>query len=199
MASSISPLQSTIHVVLSDLDRNLLSRCLDGADGAWEQFVDRYIALITHVVSSVGRTRLGQIPDQWRDDIVAEVLLAIVDNDFAVLRKFRGQSSLGTYLVVIARRVAVRKLAKMRRGPNQRLPIEPATPAGPNAAAMQIENSEEVQAILTRLPEPEATAIRLFHLEHRSYSDIGQAMGLPENSIGPLLSKARERMRGLRN
>ena len=91
----------------------------------------------------------------------------------------------------------VRKL--VNAPPNQRLPLEPASPAAPDAGALQIENSEEVQAILTRLPEPEATAIRLFHLEHRSYSDIGQAMGLPENSIGPLLSKARDRMRALRS
>jgi len=183
-------------VVLSDLDRSLLSRCLSGTAGAWEQFIDRYLPLITHVVTSAGNTRLGAIPEPWRDDIVAEVLLAIIDNDYAVLRQFRGQSSLGTYLVVVARRVAVRKLSKMRLASTKELACEPASP---NGDAMQLENSEEVQSMLTQMPETEATAIRMFHLEHRSYSDIGQHMGLPENSVGPLLSKARDRMRSMRS
>lgn len=182
-------------MVLSDLDRSLLARCLLGTAGAWEQFIERYLPLITHVVTSAGNTRLGAIPEQWRDDIVAEVLLAIIDNDYAVLRQFRGQSSLGTYLVVVARRVAVRKLSKMRLASTKELANEPATP---NADSLRLEDSEEVQAILTQLPDSEATALRLFHLEHRSYSDIGQHMGLPENSIGPLLSKARDRMRRMR-
>ena len=182
-------------VVLSDLDRSLLSRCLSGTDGAWEDFVDRYLALITHVVSSTGKLRLGNIPDQWRDDIVAEVLLTLVDNDFAVLKQFRGQSSLGTYLVVVTRRIAARKLSRMRRAPTKQLAQEPADQ---HPQPLELENSEEVQMLLQQMPESEATAIRMFHLEHRSYSDIGQHMGLPENSVGPLLSKARERMRSIR-
>lgn len=191
-----SPHQSVYRVVLSDLDRNLLSRCLAGADGAWEQFIDRYIALITHVVSSAGSIRLGQMPGPWRDDIVAEVLLTLVDNDFAVLRRFRGQSSLGSYLVVVARRVAARKLGKLRRSPSQPLVAEPASST---AETLELENTDEVHSMLTQMPESEATAIRMFHLEHRSYRDISQHMGLPENSVGPLLSRARDRMRGLRS
>ena len=81
-------------VVLSDIDRRLLNRCVEGAPGAWEDFVDRFIALITHVVSTTAELRLGHVPDQTRDDVVAEVFLKLVDKDFAILRRFRGQSSL---------------------------------------------------------------------------------------------------------
>lgn len=178
-------------MVLSDLDRNLLTLCLAGKDGAWEQFVDRYLALITHVVTSAGRTRMGAMPSQWRDDLVAEVLLCLVENDFAVLRQFRGQSSLGTYLVVVARRVAVRKLMKMRKGATKRLIAEVVDDDEP----MAIEDTELVKQMLSQMPEPEATAIRMFHLEHKTYGDIGQTIGMPENSVGPLLSRARRRMR----
>ncbi len=187
-------------VVLSDLDRNLLTRCLSGADGAWEDFVDRYIALITHVVTSTAKIRLGEMPDHLRDDLVAEVLLTLIENDFAVLRRFRGQSSFGTYLVVVTRRIAVRKLSSLvrSRSMSPKSAGEAAEQQQPGDAELQVENSEEVQSLLAKLPESEATAIRMFHLEHRSYGDIGTHMGIPENSVGPLLSKARERMRGLR-
>ena len=70
---------------------------------------------------------------------------------------------------------------------------------GVSSEAWQVENVEEVQSLLANLPSQEATAIRMFHLEHRSYSEIGTHFGIPENSVGPLLSRARDRMRELRS
>ncbi len=211
-------------MVLSDIDRDLLARCLVGIEGAWESFVDRYLPLISHVVSSTAKSRIGGLPDEIRDDLIAEIFLELVDNDFAALRRFRGQSSLGTYLVVVSRRISVRKLAKMRRVPKSQTPPSPIaipsavrtpvangipdansipqpdpSPNGTSQAEWQLENVEEVQSLLAHLPNEEATAIRMFHLEHRSYSDIGTHFGIPENSVGPLLSRARDRMRGLRS
>lgn len=201
-------------MVLSDLDRDLLARCLQGTDGAWEDFVDRYLPLIAHVVNSIAKARMGNLPDEMRADLTAEILLGLVDKDFAILRRFRGQSSLGTYLVVVSRRIAVRKLSKMRRVPKQAeaqatTPLAQATSSSNDGhqststntlspEAWHMENVEEVDNLLAHMPSEEATAIRMFHLEHRSYSDIGTHFGIPENSVGPLLSRARDRMRGMR-
>lgn len=185
-------------MVLSDLDRTLLNRCLAGADGAWQDFLDRYLALLVHVVNSTARLRFEKLPDQWRDDLVAEVLLVLVDKDFEVLRQFQGQSSLGTYLVVIARRVAARKIAKMRRL-NFKSVQATSEPASTEDIASILERAEHVQELLGKLPEREAQAIRLFHLEHRSYAEIGTHLGIPENTVGPLLSRARTQMKTLSN
>lgn len=191
-------------MVLSELDRDLLARCLNGTQGAWESFVDRYLPLISHVVTSTAGNRLGGLPVDVRDDLVAEILLSLVDQDFAILRRFRGQSSLGTYLVVVSRRIAVRKLAKMRRVPKAPVTASPEAPSSNSANGVsqeqwEIENVEEVQSMLAKMPAEEAAAIRMFHLEQKSYSDIGTHFGIPENSVGPLLSRARERMRSFRS
>ena len=61
----------------------MIARCLNGTEGAWEEFVDCYLALITHVVTSTARSRLGEIPGEWRDDFGAEVTVQLVGNDFA--------------------------------------------------------------------------------------------------------------------
>ncbi len=213
-----------MSVVLSDLDRDLLARCLSNTPGAWEDFVDRYLPLISHVVNATSKVRIGGLPDPVRDDLVAEIMLGLVDQDYAVLRRFRGQSSLGTYLVVVSRRIAVRKLAKMRRVRRTTTSLDAAGAAvagttasgstalrvdaahtslssadGVSAEVWQMENVEEVQTLLANLPSQEATAIRMFHLENRSYSEIGSHFGIPENSVGPLLSRARDRMRELRS
>ncbi len=185
-------------MVLSDLDRTLLNRCLARAEGAWEDFLDRYLPLIVHVVNSTAKLRFDRLPDQWRDDVVAEVLLTIVDKNFDVLRQFQGQSSLGTYLVVIARRVAARKISKMRRLNNSASStVIAAEPTNDQEVSELFEHTEQVYQLLGKLPTSEAEVIRMFHLEHRSYAEISSHMGIPENTVGPLLSRARNHMKSL--
>ena len=41
----------------------------------------------------------------------------------------------------------------------------------------------------------EAQVVRMYHLEGKSYQEISSAVGMPENSVGPILSRAREKMR----
>jgi RNA polymerase sigma-70 factor (ECF subfamily) len=184
-------------VVLSNLDRDLLNRCLSGTPDAWEDFVDRFLGLITYVVSEVAHSRGLDLAGAARDDVVADVFLALVDHDFRTLRRFRGQSSLGTYLVVVARRIAVRKLTEIqRRRQSTGLVAEPASPAANDEHLAA--DREEVQVLLAQLPSSEATAVRMFHLEERSYREIGLQIGIPENSVGPLLSQARAKLRQMR-
>jgi RNA polymerase sigma-70 factor, ECF subfamily len=185
-------------VVLSTSDRDLLHRCLEGTPEAWEAFVDRFLALVVHVVESTAGARAIELNEAARDDIVADVFLTLVDQDFRTLRRFREQSSLGTYLVVVARRMAIRKLGQLQRG----RAVQAAAAAEPqptsDSVEFDIENTEEVHALLARLPDSEATAVRMYHLEERSYREIGAQIGIPVNSVGPLLSQARAKLRTLR-
>ncbi len=185
-------------VVLSNIDRDLLNRCLQGTAEAWEDFVDRFVGLITYVVAEIASSRGMHLTAEQRDDVVSDVFLALVDQDFRTLRKFRGQSSLGTYLVVIARRIAVRKLAELQRKGHAQ-PLTSQVPVSDDRMERTSISKEEVQSLLSQLPNSEATAIRMFHLEERSYREIGTHIGIPENSVGPLLSQARERMRAMRS
>ncbi len=41
----------------------------------------------------------------------------------------------------------------------------------------------------------EAEVVRLYHLEGKTYREISSAIGIPENSIGPTLNRARAKMR----
>lgn len=191
--------QLSYIVVLSVLDRSLLNRCIENAPGGWEDFVDRFIALISHVVVSTAGLRLGRISEQSRDDIVAEVFLRLIENDFAILRRFRGQSSLGTYLVVVTRRIAIRKLSQYRRAASVARSLVSEPISSDENGQLEVENTEEVQALLAKMPTNEATVIRMYHLEERSYKEISSHVGIPENSVGPLLSKARSRLKTMRD
>ena len=93
---------------LSEVDRQLLQRCLDRAPRAWQDFVDRFLGLVVHVCNHTADSRSIKLDKASRDDLVSEVFLVIVANDFGVLRRFRRNCSLATYLTVISRRVIVR-------------------------------------------------------------------------------------------
>ncbi len=180
---------------LSEVDRQLLQRCLDRAPRAWQDFVDRFLGLVIHVANHTAEARGVSLDDATRDDLVAEVFMTVVANDFGVLRRFRRNCSLATYLTVISRRVIVRRLFANERAALGGAGGLSAAVAREEAPPRRIENHEEVQKLLTRLDPQEASVVRMYHLEGKSYAEISQAVGMTENSIGPVLSRARSKMR----
>jgi RNA polymerase sigma-70 factor (ECF subfamily) len=184
-------------VVLSEIDRNLLQRCLERRPRSWEDFVDRFLGLVIHVISHTAQSRSVRINREDSEDLASEVFLAIVNDDFAVLRRFRGESSLATYLTVIARRVVVRELLQRKTASSLRdIAESSAGQSRPGDGVEQrMQNSDEVNKLLNRLDGPEADVVRLFHLEGKSYREISDRTGMPENSIGPTLTRARNKMR----
>lgn len=188
---------------LSDVDRLLLQRCLDREPRAWQNFVDRFVGLVVHVVHRTTAGRGISIDESTRDDYVAEVFLVLIRHDFAVLRRFRRHCSLATYLTVIARRVVVRRLQQTQRDTVVDGSREPARAAAVDRVAdsapteiQRIENADEVEHLLARLDSREANVVRMYHLEGKSYHEISQAVGINENTIGSLLHRARQKMNG---
>lgn len=184
-------------MVLSEIDRHLLERCLDRKPRAWEDFVDRFSGLVIHVINHTARSRSLRMTPELRDDLCSEVFLALLKDDFAALRRFRGQCSLASYLCVIARRIVVKALLQ-RMGEPERLE-KPGVPPPKGLVAWpeeeRINNREEVEKLLSLLEGNEATVVRMFHLEGRSYQEISEATGIPVNSIGPILNRARGKLR----
>jgi RNA polymerase sigma-70 factor (ECF subfamily) len=183
-------------VAFSDIDRQLLQRCLSRQPRAWEDFVDRFLGLVVHVVSHTTNSRSIAIAGQDLEDLASEVFTALLADDFAVLRRFRGQSSLATYLTVIARRVVVHELLKRRIIPNQADTGEIDQVAdGAESVEERLSNREEVERLLDELQGEEADVVRLYHLEGKSYDEISRQTGVPTGSVGPTLSRARAKMR----
>lgn len=181
-------------MALSDIDRNLLDRCLGNKPRAWEDFVDRFTGLVIHVINHTAQCRSIRLTMADREDLAAEVFLAIVDHDFAVLRHFRRQSSLATYLTVVARRVVVRKMVNGRAA--VLLGDMVAQTAAEEAEMEQrISNQEELDQLLGELRGSEAAVVRMYHLEGKTYQEISRVVGMPENSVGPMLSRARSKLR----
>lgn len=185
-------------MALTSVDRSLLQRCLNREPGAWNDFVDRYLGLVYHVIRHTAHLRSTTLPAEEVEDIAQEVLLEIVAKDYRVLREFRGRSSLAAYLTVISRRTALHELAK-RHAAKKPLPAEmkKSHPEADGSIKQRVglEKVEEVQRLLRRLPSKERAIVRLFYLEGRTYEEISTELSVPVNTIGPVLSRARKKLR----
>jgi len=186
-------------VALSDFDRELVQRCLTRQPRAWEDFVDRFLGLVVHVVNHTSQARSIAVSSEDLEDLSSEVFAAVLADDFGVLRRFRGQSSLATYLTVVARRVVIRELLKRRIVPYQADGHEMNNVEDGEAAAAEerIANREQVERLLEELPGEEADIVRMYHLQGLTYHEISEQIGIPVNSVGPALSRARAKMRRL--
>src|SRR5688572_2535600 len=187
-------------MALTSVDRALLQRLLQHDAGAWNDFVDRFLGLIYHVIHYTAHLRSAPLSPEEVEDIAQEVLLQVVANDYAVLKQFRGRSSLATYLTVIARRICVHQLAKL--APTRKpLPsdLKRAEDEDHPRARVGLERREEVLKLLKRRPSKEREVVRLFYLEGRWYEEISAAMNMPVSRIGPVLSRAKKRLKASAN
>ncbi len=160
-------------MALTAVDRTLVQRCLNHEPGAWNDFVDRFLGLIYHVVHHTAYLRSMPLRAEDTEDLAADILLQIVAGDYAVLRQFRGQ------------RVQLKADGKGTEH----------EPEEPPKAQIGLENLEEVQKLLKKLPSREREVVRLCYLEGRSYEEISTELNIPVNTIGPILSRARKRLR----
>lgn len=178
-------------------DRELIKRCLHHEPGAWNDFVDRFLGLVYHVVQHTAHLRSYPLKPEDTEDIAAQILLQIVDNDYIALKQFRGKSSLASYLTVIARRTCVQEMARRAahhhatRPPDDGVEEVAEAPRKPG-----LETLEEVGKLLKKLPSRERAVVRLFYIEGRSYEEISTELSIPVNSIGAILSRARKKLRG---
>lgn len=180
-------------------DRLLVEECLRGRPDAWEAFVERFAGLFAFVIDRTAAQWRLPLTAADREDLLAETFVELLQRDAAVLHSFRGNSTLATYLVVVARRLAVRSLARL---------AERRRIAGPAADAAEVgrddesparhDDREQVEVMLARLARTDPTGaemLRLHHLEGRSYGEISRLTGVPLGSIGPTLARARQKMR----
>jgi RNA polymerase sigma-70 factor (ECF subfamily) len=151
--------------------------------------------MIYHVVHYTSYLRSVSVGPEDVEDIAAEILLQIVADDYAVLRQFRGKSSLATYLTVVARRICVHELARRMRVRDQQ--VQAAKPERDEKTLEPggVENHEEVEKLLRKLPAREREVVRLYYLEGRSYEEISSELHIPVNTIGPVLHRAKKRLR----
>ncbi len=183
---------------LSQNDQQLVQRCLTHQPGAWNDFVNDYLGLIYRIIHHTAHLRGVTMQPEDVEDLASDILLQVVANNYAVLRQFQGRSSLATYLTIICRRNCIHLLAR-KFGTAAIFKSAPMDSQAMLETVADLEDNsdslEHVHDLLTQLPKGVREVVRLHYLVGLSYEEISAQLGIPVNSIGPLLTRARQKLR----
>ena len=183
---------------LTEKDRLLINQLLSGTSGAWNTFVDRFSGLIVQVIRHVAHNHSLKLTPDDIDDLTADVFTTLLDRNMGSIRGFRGRSSFATYLSVVVRRVVTRKLTQRRYlQAFGHVNVHQASIAeAGDTSGRAVEAKDEVDSLMSRLPDSVRSVVELFYLRGRSYQEISRQLGVPLNSIGPTIARAKGFLRG---
>jgi RNA polymerase sigma-70 factor (ECF subfamily) len=102
--------QHAKEMSIADLDKELLVRLLDNQERSWEDFVDRFLGLVLHVIDYTASRREIRLSIGDRTYLCENVFAALAHDHYRVLRNFKERSSLASYLCVTVRRMIIRIL-----------------------------------------------------------------------------------------
>ena len=163
--------------------REAVRELLAGGRPAWDRFAREYRLVVLKAVHTAARRfRAGEADVE---DAASQVFIELFQNDGRALRAYRGESALTTWLTVVAYRIATREFVRMVRARE----VEASKPN-----ALPVERDAEVLEFLERLPELDRRALVMFHVEDRSYKEIADQLGIPQNQVGMVLLRAREKL-----
>jgi RNA polymerase sigma-70 factor (ECF subfamily) len=97
-------------VSFNELDQEILLRCLENQPRGWEDFVDRFMGLVTHVIDYSVTVRGLEIETHERNRLCENVFTTFYHDSFRLLREFDGRGTLTTYLTILVRRIVIRIL-----------------------------------------------------------------------------------------
>ncbi len=90
-----------------ELDYPLVKACLNRQKFAWEDFVDRFMDLVLHVIDHTAEKRGIALKEDERIELCEAIFRSFRYNDYQLLREFGFNCAVSTYLTVLARRLAV--------------------------------------------------------------------------------------------
>jgi len=128
------------------------------------------------------------------EDLVHEVFVTLP----RAIRRYRGDSTLRTFLVSIAVNHARHHLrgAMRRRAAMDRLALEPPATAGdPEQAARQQELAAALTRALDALPLDQRVAFVLCEVEERTSREVAEIVGAPEATVRTRVFHARRKLR----
>ena len=174
-----------------DPAHSLVSRCLGGDEGAWEELVRQH----TRQVYGLCYRFTGSGAEA--QDLTQEVFLRV----FRTLKTFRSaEGSFGTWLARVARNLLIDHYRRTRQervtdpieGQLKVLEEKGASAAErPDHAVAGREASEILQAALQKLSPDLREAVILRDLQEMEYREIAEVLGIPEGTVKSRINRGR--------
>lgn len=167
--------------------REVVRAAAEGDEVAWGELVTRHSRLVWSVV------RRFHFDEEDAADVVQNTWLRLTTH----LRAIRSPEALPRWLAVTTRHECI-KLARWRR---DQAPVtddleRPSEAPGPADHLVTREVMDILHAAMTSLPRRDARMLTLLMQTSRPrYAEVASTLGMPIGSLGPLRSRALDRLR----
>jgi len=184
-----------------DDDLALVQRCLNGESSAWEDFLARYRSLIERSVRFTFFRSIYRIPHADVENVVQDLLARLFERGGRRLRSFEGRCSLGAWLKSLSVRHTLNSIRDEKRrgryggGETEDLALLPSAGEGPLSTPEEREEIRRLDAVLDSLGPLQRTVLKMFYYDGLSYRQISQTLGIPVQTLGSLITRARDRIR----
>lgn len=171
-------------------DAELIERCLQNDNAAWERIVARFRRRIFYIAYKF----TGRHDDA--EDLTQEIFLKV----FKSLDKFHRDADFGTWLSSVARNYCI---DRYRAGKRERelmvedalaFDLAPAVSGNPHRALEERDRRTFLREGLDLLPPKLREAVVLRDLLGLSYQEMSERLGLPEGTVKSRINRGREEL-----
>jgi len=167
---------------------DLIERCLNGDQAAWEEIVRLHWRKVFNIAYKfVGRHDLAE-------DLTQDVFLKL----FKSLNTFDRRANFQTWLISVSRNLCIdhyRSVRKERETVNRDIDPAELTPVSSDTSAYaRLETRDRVQMLreaLDKLPPTLRTAVMLRDIQEFSYQEIATKLKLPEGTVKSRINRGR--------
>ena len=160
-------------------DRALVSRVLEGDTQAFRALVKKHERLVAHMVGRLVKQ------EEDREEICQDVFIKVYEK----LSEFAFQSQLSTWIATIAYRHAINHLRK------KKVEIAEFPDQIPDIQVDKVAEEDlnnYILKLIDALPGQYKVVLTLYHLEQKTYEEIGEITGMPEGTVKNYLFRARQ-------
>src|SRR5712691_11678361 len=174
----------------SPSDAELIERCLQKDNSAWELIVGRYKRKVFHI----GYKFTGRHDDA--EDLTQEIFLKV----FRSLEKFNRDADFSTWLSSVARNFCIDHYRASKR--EREVLVEdlvafdlaPASSGNPHRALEDQDRRSFLRRGLDMLPDKLREAVVLRDLQGLSYQEMADRLRLPEGTVKSRINRGREEL-----
>jgi RNA polymerase sigma factor (sigma-70 family) len=158
-------------------DADLVARCRDGDQQAWNELVTRFSRYVYAITSRVYRLGEHDAEDVFQD---------VFARTYERLGELRDDEAIRPWIATLTRRLCVDRL---RAGGREQPMDEPIDPGEADNAIETLDEALAVHEGLKALPEHCGEILDRFFARDESYRTIGEALDLPAGTIASRISR----------
>ena len=180
-----SILRSSLPLVAeTTTDAQLVSRCRNGDQAAWNELVERFSRYVYAIC-----TQGFRLTSHDSEDVFQEVFARVYQH----LDRLRSDEAIRPWIAQLTRRLCIDRLRGTgREGPAE---LDDLAPGGLDATLASLDEALTVRAGLEAVGDPCREILDRFFCRDESYKAIGDALDLPSGTIASRISRCLGKLR----